>query len=108
MAGRRVSASLTLGVDLRNLGPLELDLLAPFTKFDPYGGTAIGVGIVAAAAVLAVWWSARRVLGPIGAGVAMLATLALEASIGLQAFIDPRQQFYLLMPYWALPGSPGR
>ena len=26
----------------------------------------------------------------------------LEASIGLQAFIDPRQQFYLLMPYWAL------
>ena len=52
--------------------------------------------------VLAVWWSARRVLGQTGAAVAMLATLALEATIGLQAFIDTRQQFYLLMPYWAL------
>jgi hypothetical protein len=96
------SASIRLGANVRNLGPLQLDLLAPFTKVDPYGGTAVGVGAVAAASVVAVWWSARRVLGPAGAGAAMLATLALEAAVGLQAFIDPRQQFYLLMPYWAL------
>jgi hypothetical protein len=96
------SASLRLGANVRNLGPLQLDLLAPFTKVDPYAGTAVGVGVVASASVVAVWWSARRVLGPTGAGAAMLATLALEATVGLQAFIDPRQQFYLLMPYWAL------
>ncbi len=96
------SASLRLGANVRNLGPLQLDLLAPFTKINPYGGTAVGVGVVAAISVLAVWWSARRVLGPVGAGAVMLATLALEATVGLQAFIDPRQQLYLLMPYWAL------
>ncbi len=96
------SASSALGTTVRNLGPLQLDLLAPFTKVDPYGGTAVGVGIVAAASVVAVWWSARRVLGPLAAGAAMIATLALEAAVGSQAFIDPRQQLYLLMPYWAL------
>jgi hypothetical protein len=96
------SASATLDATMHNLGPLQLDLLAPFTKIDPYWGTAVGVGVVAAASVVAVWWSARRLLGPIGTGGAMLATLALEATIGSQALIDPRQQIYLLMPYWAL------
>ncbi len=46
----------------------------------PTGGTVIGIGIVAAASVVAVWWATNRVLGPIGAGGAMLATLALEAT----------------------------
>src|SRR5262245_31662811 len=96
------SASATLDAKIRNLGPLQLDLLAPFTKIDPYRGTAIGVAVVAAASVVAVWWSARRVLGPFGAGAAMVATIALEAAVGSQAFIDPSQQLYLLMPYWAL------
>jgi hypothetical protein len=96
------SASATLDAKIRNFGPLQLDLLAPFTKVEPYGGTAVGVGVVATASVVAVWWSARRVLGPFGAGAAMLATVALEAAVGSQAFIDPRQQLYLLMPYWAL------
>ncbi len=96
------SASASIGEAIRNLGPLQLDLLAPFTKVDPYWGTAVGVGLVAGSAVLAVWWCARGLLGPGGAAAAMLATLALEAVIGSQAFIDPRQQIYLLMPYWAL------
>ncbi len=102
LLGAWSSASVTLGATVRNLGPLQLDLLAPFTKIDPYWGTAVGVGVVAAAAVAAVWWSARRLLGPVGAGAAMLATLALEVTIGTQALIDPRQQIYLLLPYWAL------
>jgi hypothetical protein len=102
LLGAWSSASIRLDANVRNLGPLQLDLLAPFTKVSAYGGTAVGVGVVAAAAVVAVWWSARRVLGPVGASAAMLATLALEATLGLQAFIDPRQQIYLLMPYWAL------
>ena len=32
----------------------------------------------------------------------MLATIALEAAIGTQSLIDPRQQIYLLLPYWAM------
>lgn len=96
------SGSETLDETVRNLGPLQLDLLAPFTKLDPYWGTATGVGVVAVASVVAVWWSARRVLGPFGGCAAMLATLALEAAVGSQVFIDPRQQVYLLLPFWAL------
>ena len=96
------SGSASVDATIYNLGPLQFDLLAPFTKVDPYWGTAVGVGVVAIASVVAVWWAADRVLGSIGAVAAMLATLALEATIGTQAFIDPRQQIYLLMPYWAL------
>ena len=96
------SGSASVDATIHNLGPLQFDLLAPFTKVDPYWGTAVGVGVVAVASVVAVWWAADRVFGPVGAVAAMLATLALEATIGTQAFIDPRQHIYLLMPYWAL------
>jgi hypothetical protein len=102
LVGAWSSASVDLGATVRNLGPLQLDLLAPFTKLDPYWGTAVGVGLVSAASVVAVWWAAYRALGPLGAGAAMLATLVLEATVGTQALIDPRQQIYLLLPYWAL------
>ena len=96
------SASRSVDESINNLGPLQLDLLAPFTKVDPYAGTAVGVGLVATCAVFTVWWSARRTLGDGGAAAAMFATVVLEAAIGSQAFIDPRQQVYLLLPYWAL------
>jgi hypothetical protein len=95
-------ASVPVGSTIRSLGPLQLDLLAPFTKVSPYSGTALGVAAVAMGSVIAVWWSARQVIGLVGAGAALLATLSLEAAIGSQAFIDPRQQVYLLLPYWAL------
>jgi len=96
------SGSAELDTPLRNMGPLQLDLMAPFTKLDPYWGTALANGLVALAAVVAVWSCAGRVLGPRAAAAAMLATLVVEALIGSAAFIDPRQQTYLLMPFWAL------
>ncbi len=102
LLGAWSSGSASVDATIHNLGPLQFDLLAPFTKVDPYWGTAVGVGVVAVASVVAVWWAAHRVLGPVGAVAAMLATLALEATIGTQPFIDPRQHIYLLMPYWAL------
>ena len=102
MFGAWTSASPQVGTTLHTLGPLQLDLLAPFTRVDPYRGTAVGVAAIAAAAVVAVWYSARRTLGPIAAVGAMLATVALEATIGSQAFRDPRPQLYLLLPFWAL------
>jgi hypothetical protein len=102
LVGAWSSASASVGTTVLNLGPLQLDLLAPFTKIDPYWGTAVGVGVVAIASVIAVWWTAGRVFGPVGAAGAMLATLTLEVAIGSQPLIDPRQQIYLLMPFWAV------
>lgn len=102
LLGAWSSGSASLDESLRNMGPLQLDLMAPFTKLDPYWGTAVGVGLVGLAAVLAVWFAADRVLGPRAAAGAMLATLVVEVTIGSRAFIDPRQQLYLLLPFWAL------
>ncbi len=89
---------------MRNLGPLQLDLLAPFTKLDPYWGTAVGVGARRGGigdrrvVVGAPMCSARS--APVRA---MLATIARRSRHRRpRPFIDPRQQIYLLLPYWAL------
>lgn len=96
------SSSQDVGQDLNNLGPLYVDLLAPFTKIHPWGGAAVGIGLVNAASVVGVWAVARRLFGPLGAVGAMAATLALEASMGSQALLEARQQIALLLPFWCL------
>lgn len=96
------SSSRGVGQDLNNLGPLYVDLIAPFTRFDAAGGAAIGIGLVNAGAVVGVWAVARRLFGPLGAVGAMGATLALEASMGSQALLEARQQIALLLPFWCL------
>ena len=40
LVGAWSMGSREVGVWINNLGPLQLDLLAPFTKLDPYWGTA--------------------------------------------------------------------
>ena len=44
LLGAWSSGSLDLANPINNLGPMQLDLLAPFTKVAPMGGTAIAVG----------------------------------------------------------------
>ena len=58
--------SREVGTWLNNLGPLQLDVLAPFTKVDPYWGTAAGVAATNIAAIVGVWLVSRRILGPVG------------------------------------------
>jgi hypothetical protein len=96
------SSSQGVGQDLNNLGPLYVDLLAPFTKIHPAGGAAVGIALVNGAAVVGVWVVARRLFGPTGAIGAMAATLALEAAMGSQALLESRQQIALLLPFWCL------
>ncbi len=59
LVGAWSNGSRVIGVWLNNLGPLQLDLCAPFTKLDPYWGTALGVGAVNVAAIVGVWLVAR-------------------------------------------------
>jgi hypothetical protein len=94
--------SRSVGVSLNNLGPLQLDLLAPFTKIWPYWGTAVGTAAINAAAVVGVWLVARRLFGVAGAVGAMIATLTLEVSMGSWNLVEPRQQLALLLPFWCL------
>lgn len=96
------SSSQRLGDDVNNLGPLYVEMLAPFTKVSAFGGSAVGAGVIVAACIVSVWVTARRLAGPAGAVVAMAATVALEASMGTQSLLESRQQVALLFPWWLL------
>ena len=64
LLGAWSSGSSVVGVPVNNLGPLQLDLLAPFTKLSPDLGTAIGSALINAASVVIVWLAARRLFRP--------------------------------------------
>ena len=102
LVGAWSMGSREIGVWVNNLGPLQLDLLAPFTKLDPYWGTAVGVGLTNIAAVVGVWFTARRMFGPIGVVGAMAATALLQLNVGSLMLIEARQQLALVLPMWCL------
>ena len=92
--------SREVGTWLNNLGPLQLDVLAPFTKLDPYWGTAAGVAATNVAAIVGVWLVSRRIVGPVGVVGAMAATIVLELNEGSLMLIEARQQLALVLPMW--------
>lgn len=96
------SRSVSIDENINNLGSLQLILLAPFTRLDPYWGTALGMTVINSAAVVGVWAGARSVLGRLGAVGAMLATLVLIASMGSVPLLETRQQLAMLLPFWCL------
>ena len=102
LLGAWSSGSSVVGVPVNNLGPLQLDLLAPFTKLTPYLGTAIGSALVNAASVVAVWIAARRMFRPAVVVAVMLGTTLFVASLGLSWLIDARQQAAMVLPLLAL------
>ncbi len=92
--------SREVGSWLNNLGPLQLDLLAPFTKLDPYWGTAAGVAATNIVAIVGVWLVSRRLLGPVGVVGAMASTVLLQLNEGSLMLIEARQQLALVLPMW--------
>ena len=102
LVGAWSSGSSVVGVPVNNLGPLQLDLLAPFTKVTPYLGTAIGSALINAASVVAVWTVARRMFRPAVVVAVMLGTTLFVASLGLSWLIDARQQAAMVLPLFAL------
>ena len=102
LVGAWSMGSREIGVWVNNLGPLQLDLLAPFTKLDPYWGTAVGVGLTNIAAIVGVWFVSRRMFGPIGVVGAMAATVLLQLNEGSLMLIEARQQLALVLPMWCL------
>lgn len=94
--------SREIGVWVNNLGPLQLNVMAPFTKLDAYWGTALGVGLTNIAAIVLVWFIARRLFGPVGVVGAMGATVLLQLNEGSLMLIEARQQLALVLPMWCL------
>ena len=102
LLGAWSSGSAVLTVPVNNLGPMQLDLLAPFTKTMPYLGTAIGSAVINVACVVAVWYSARRLFGPMRVVWVMAGTMLFLATLGLAWLVDARQQFAMVLPFYAL------
>ena len=100
LVGAWSMGSREVGAWINNLGPLQLDVLAPFTKLDPYWGIAAGVAATNIAAIVGVWLASRRIVGPIGVVGAMAATVLLELNEGSLMLIEARQQLALVLPMW--------
>ncbi len=96
--GSWTSASLSVGENMNNPGPLYQDLAAPFAKvFGPGPGAAIGVGSLNILAVVGISLAARRIGGWLAEQWALLATVALVWTMGSELLIDIWQAHALLL-----------
>lgn len=107
LLGSWTSASLTIGTDVNNPGPLYADLLAPFmwTLGRWFGiGTAVAVGVAAVNTgfVLATAWVGSKLGGWRVERWVLLMLAALTWSMGSELLIDIWQPHALLVPFACL------
>ncbi len=101
--GSWTSASLSVGENMNNPGPIYADLVAPFAKaFSPGPGAAIGVGVVNILTIVGISAAARRVGGWVLQQWALLAAAGLAWSMGSEMLIDIWQAHALLLPFLLL------
>jgi hypothetical protein len=107
-------SSGSVGVDrsVNNLGPIQLDLLAPFTRIAPDGGTAIAVAVVNIAAIVTAAWLLGRLGGRRATLLGMLPIALMTWTMGSEMLITPRQHQFLVLSYlcfliaaWAAAGG---
>lgn len=101
LLGAWSAGSVDLDRNVNNLGPMQLDLLAPFTKVAWAGGTAIGVVVVHVLAVLSIAWMSHRLGGPRQVVAAMGGVALLTWVMGSHLLITPQQHQYLMLTYLA-------
>lgn len=102
LLGAWSSGSVDLTEPINNLGPMQLDLMAPFTRRFPMGGTAIAVAVTNIASILAIAWMVARLAGRRAVLGAMVAVGLLTWTMGSEMLITPRQHQYLVIPYLCL------
>ncbi len=101
LLGSWTSASLSVGENMNNPGPLYDDLLAPFAHLLPAASTAaLGVGVVNAASVVGSSIAARHIGGWSMQRWVLLAAAALSWSMGSEMLIDIWQAHALLLPFF--------
>ena len=100
LVGTWTSASLSLGVNLNNPGPLYYDAIALPTLIvgSAGAGVAVGVAIVNAICGLATGLVARRQGGWLAGCLAFLVVAVLAWTLGSDILIDPTQPAAMLMP----------
>ena len=104
LLGSWTSASLTLGVDVNNPGPLYPDLLAPFMWtigrwFGIGAAVAVGVATLNAGFALATGWAGAQIGGWRVERWGLLLAAGLSWSMGSELLIDIWQPHALLLPF---------
>lgn len=98
--GSWTSASLSIGHDVNNPGPLYSDLIAPFGRLIHGGaGAAVGVGVVNILAVIGISIAALHVGGWRLQRAMLVATAALVWTMGSWLLVDIWQPHALLLPF---------
>ena len=101
LLGAWSSGSMSVGVDVNNLGPLQLDLLAVPVRIGWINGTAIGVAATNLAAVVIGVSAARRIGGTIAAVAVAIGATGLAWTLGAQLH-EPQQHSAMVLPAYAL------
>ena len=109
LLGAWSSGSAAVGTFVNNLGPLQFQLLAPFTKIGPAAGTIVGVMFTNVAAIAGIAYISRRLAGLTGLAITMAATASVTWTMGSQMLIESRQHSAMMLPFlcyvvgvWAL------
>ncbi len=100
LLGSWTSASLSVGENMNNPGPMYADLLAPVARVLPFSSAAaLGVGLVNAAAVVGVSLASRKIGGWAMQRWMLLACALLAWVMGSELLIDIWQAHALLLPF---------
>jgi uncharacterized membrane protein len=102
LLGAWSSGSVDLADPINNLGPTQLDVMAPFTKVAPMGGTAIATALTNIASIVTAAWLLTRLAGRRAVIAGMVAVGLLTWTMGSEMLITPRQHQYLVLPYLCL------
>ncbi|WP_436795916.1 hypothetical protein [Actinospongicola halichondriae] len=100
LIGAWSSGSMSVGVDVNNLGPMQFDLLALPVRVGWINGTAIGVAAMNIAAIATACFAARRVAGALGSLVVATGAAALCWTLGTQLH-EPQQHSAMVLAAFA-------
>ena len=102
LLGTWTSASIVVGEELNNPGPLYVDVIAPAVRLlGPWVGLAVGVMLVNMAASTLAVVAARRISGVETMVAVALATVALQFALGSELLFDVWQPNALVLPFFA-------
>lgn len=101
LIGAWSSGSVEYARPVNSLGPLEMYVLAPFTRWTPDGGTAVGTAVIQAAAMVCIVWLVRRGFGRRSAIGAQIGVVWLCWVLGSENLIAAVQHPYLVLPFAA-------
>jgi hypothetical protein len=102
LLGSWTSASVVVGENLNNPGPLYFDLLAPWVRIlGPWVGVAVGVMLINMGAASLAVVAARRIAGATSMVAVAVVVVGLQFAMGSELLFDVWQPNALVLPFLA-------